>query len=38
MKIEEMVDVFLYSANFSQHMFLTLVPPSGLYFELKAID
>ena len=29
MKIEEMADVFLNSANFAPHALLTLVPPSG---------
>ena len=29
MKIEEMADVFLNSANFAPHAFLTLASPSG---------
>ena len=29
MKIEEMAGVFLNSANFASHAFLTLAPPSG---------
>ena len=36
MKIEEMVDVFLNSANFAQHALLTLATPSR--FEPKSID
>ena len=30
MKIEEMADVFINSANFAPHAFLTLAPPSGV--------
>ena len=37
MKIEEMADVFLISANFPPHAFLTLVPPSGYALNLKAL-
>ena len=37
MKIEEMADVFLNSANFASHAFLTLVPPSGYALNLKAM-
>ena len=36
MKIEEMEDVFLNSANFAKHTFLTLAPPN-LCFEPKSI-
>ena len=36
-KIEEMVDVFLNSANFASHAFLTLEPPSGSALNLKAL-
>ena len=36
MKIEEMADVFLNSANFASHAFLTLAPPSGYALNLKA--
>ena len=32
-----MVDVFLNSANFAPHAFLTLVPPSGYVLNLKAL-
>ena len=35
MKIEEMKDVFLNSANFPPHAFLTLVPPIGYALNLK---
>ena len=35
MKIDEMADVFLNSANFSQHSLLTLVPPSSYNLNLK---
>ena len=37
MKIEEMADVFLNSANFASHAFLTLAPPSGYALSLKAL-
>ena len=39
MKIEEMADVFLNSANFASHAFFTLAPPSRyIVFEPKSID
>ena len=37
MKIEEMADFFLNSANFVSHMFLTLAPPSRYTLNLKAL-
>ena len=37
MKIEEMADVFLNSANFASHAPLTLAPPSGYTLNLKAL-
>ena len=37
MKIEEMMDVFLNSANFAKHTFLTLAPPSNYALNLKAL-
>ena len=37
MKIEEMADVFLNSANFAPHALLTSVPPSGYALNLKAL-
>ena len=37
MKIEEMADIFLNSANFAPHAFLTLAPPSGYALNLKAL-
>jgi hypothetical protein len=37
MKIEEMADVFLNSANIASHAFLTLVPPSDYALNLKAL-
>jgi hypothetical protein len=37
MNIEEMADIFLNSANFASHAFLTLVPPSGYALNLKAL-
>ena len=37
MKIEEMADVFLNSANFASHAFLTLAPPSGYAVKLNAL-
>ena len=37
MKIEEMADVFLNSANFAPHAFLTLAPPSGYALNLKVL-
>ena len=36
-KIEEMADVFLNSANFVKHTFSTLAPPSGYALNLKAL-
>jgi hypothetical protein len=36
-KIEEMADVFLNSANFAPHSFSTLAPPSGYALNLKAL-
>ena len=35
MKIEEMVDVFLNSANFAPHALLTLAPPSSYALNLS---
>ena len=35
MKIDEMVDVFLNSANFAQQAILTLAPRSGYTLNLK---
>ena len=37
MKIEEMADIFLDSANFAPHAFLTLVPVSSYALNLKAL-
>ena len=37
MKIDEMVDIFLNSAIFASHAFLTLAPPSGYALNLKAL-
>ena len=37
MKMKEMVDVFLNSANFAPYALLTLVPPSGYALILKAL-
>jgi hypothetical protein len=37
MKIEEMGDVFLNSANLAKHTFSTLAPPSGYTLNLKAL-
>ena len=37
MKIEEMADVFLNSANFASHAFLTVAPPSGYALNLKSL-
>ena len=37
MKIEEMADVFLNSANFALQAFFTLVPPRGYALNLKAL-
>jgi hypothetical protein len=37
LKIEEMADFFLNSANFAPHAFLTLAPPSGYALNLKAL-
>ena len=37
MKIEEMADIFLNSANFAPHAFLTLVEPRGYGLNLKAL-
>ena len=36
-KIEEMVEVFLNSANFAKHTFSTLASPSGYALNLKAL-
>ena len=37
MRIKEMEDVFLNSANFLPHAFLTLAPPSGYALKLKVL-
>jgi hypothetical protein len=37
MKIEEMADVSINSANFAPHTFLTLAPPSGYALNLKGV-
>ena len=37
MKIEEMADVFLNSANFASHAFLTSAPPSDYVLNLKIL-
>ena len=37
MKIEEMADIFLNSANFASHAFLNLAPPSRYALNLKAL-
>ena len=37
MKIEEMADIFLNSANFASHAFLTLVSPSSYALNQKAL-
>ena len=37
MKIKEMADVFLNSANFASHAFLNSAPPSGYALSLKAL-
>ena len=37
MKIEEMADVFLNSANFASHALLTLAPPSSYALNIKAL-
>ena len=37
MKIKEMADAFLNSANFAKHKFSTLAPPSGYALNLKAL-
>ena len=37
MKIEEMADVFLNSANFAPHAFLNLAPPRGYALNLKVL-
>ena len=37
MKIEELADVFLNSANFASYAFLTFAPPSGYTLNLKAL-
>ena len=37
MKIDEMADVFLNSANFAPDAFLNLSPPSGYALNLKAL-
>ena len=36
-KIEEIADVFLNSANFAPHPLLTEAPPSGYALNLKAL-
>ena len=36
-KIKEMVDIFLNSANFATHALLTLAPPSGYALNPKAL-
>ena len=36
-KIEEMADIFLNSANFAKHTFSTLAQPSGYALNLKAL-
>ena len=37
MKIEEMADIFLNTANFAAHALLTLVPSSGYALNPKAL-
>ena len=37
MNIDEMMDIFLDSVNFTSHAFLTLVPPSDYALNLKAL-
>ena len=37
MKIEEMTDVFLNSANFAPHTILNLVPTSGYALKLNVL-
>ena len=37
MKIEELADVFLKSANLASHAFLTFAPPSRYALNLKAL-
>ena len=37
MKIEEMTDVFLNSANFAKHALLNLAPPRDYALNLKAL-
>jgi hypothetical protein len=37
MKIEEMADVFLNSANFASQAFLTLALPRGYALNIKAL-
>ena len=37
MRIEEMADVFLNSANFAKHTLLNLAPPSHYALNLKAL-
>ena len=37
MKIEEMADIFLNSANFASHAYLTSAPPSGYALNLKIL-
>ena len=37
MKIEEMADIFLNSANFAKYTFSNLAPPSGYALNLKAL-
>ena len=38
MKIEEMADVFLNSANFASHVLLTLALPTGYALNINSID
>ena len=37
MKIEEMADIFLNSANFASHALLNLAPPSSYALNLKGV-
>ena len=37
MKIKEMVEVFLNSANFAPYVILTLAPPNGYALNLKSL-
>jgi hypothetical protein len=38
MKIEEMADVFLNSANFASHVLFTLALPTGYALNINSID